>query len=151
MYYIVLYLIPIFLKWPISYILPISSRYLSCLIMDCFSLISTHLSFYANKNKGKLNMYMQIKKVLLTVYNDSFWNKQLDYVICPCREDMYAQDSIDLLQNSGIQFKKHEEEGIDPQDFAELLMTSGIVLMDNIKWLSFHRQVFKFNKCADEL
>lgn len=53
-------------------------------------------------------------------------------------EDMYAQDSIDLLQNSGIQFKKHEEEGIDPLDFAELLMTSGIVLMDNIKWLSFH-------------
>lgn len=58
-----------------------------------------------------------------------------------CREDMYAQDSIDLLQNSGIQFKKHEEEGIDPLDFAELLMTSGIVLMDNIKWLSFHRLV----------
>lgn len=51
---------------------------------------------------------------------------------------MYAQDSIDLLQNSGIQFKKHEEEGIDPIDFAEILMTSGIVLMDNIKWLSFH-------------
>ncbi|XP_035790776.1 CCR4-NOT transcription complex subunit 7-like isoform X2 [Anopheles albimanus] len=53
-------------------------------------------------------------------------------------EDMYAQDSIDLLLNSGIQFKKHEEDGIDPLDFAELLMTSGIVLMDNIKWLSFH-------------
>lgn len=53
-------------------------------------------------------------------------------------EDMYAQDSIELLTNSGIQFKKHEEDGIDPLDFAELLMTSGIVLMDNIKWLSFH-------------
>lgn len=51
---------------------------------------------------------------------------------------MYAQDSIDLLQNSGIQFKKHEDEGIEPLEFAELLMTSGIVLMDNIKWLSFH-------------
>lgn len=58
---------------------------------------------------------------------------------------MYAQDSIDLLQNSGIQFKKHEEEGIDPLDFAELLMTSGIVLMDNIKWLSFHRYVYTIN------
>uniref|UniRef100_A0A182M7G0 poly(A)-specific ribonuclease n=1 Tax=Anopheles culicifacies TaxID=139723 RepID=A0A182M7G0_9DIPT len=53
-------------------------------------------------------------------------------------EDMYAQDSIDLLLNSGIQFKKHDEDGIDPLYFAELLMTSGIVLMDNIKWLSFH-------------
>ncbi|XP_032310583.1 CCR4-NOT transcription complex subunit 7 isoform X4 [Drosophila ananassae] len=53
-------------------------------------------------------------------------------------EDMYAQDSIDLLQNSGIQFKKHEEDGIDPIEFAELLMSSGIVLVDNIKWLCFH-------------
>jgi len=53
-------------------------------------------------------------------------------------EDMYAQDSIDLLQHSGIQFKKHEEDGIDPLDFAELLMSSGIVLLENIKWLSFH-------------
>lgn len=52
---------------------------------------------------------------------------------------MYAQDSIDLLQNSGIQFKKHEEEGIEPSEFAELLMTSGIVLMEEVKWLSFHR------------
>ncbi|XP_071540400.1 CCR4-NOT transcription complex subunit 7 [Panulirus ornatus] len=53
-------------------------------------------------------------------------------------EDMYAQDSIDLLQNSGLQFKKHEEDGIEPVNFAELLMTSGIVLFDNIKMLSFH-------------
>ncbi|XP_046394509.1 CCR4-NOT transcription complex subunit 7 [Ischnura elegans] len=53
-------------------------------------------------------------------------------------QDMYAQDSIDLLRDSGIQFNKLEEEGIDPLDFAELLMTSGIVLMDNIKWITFH-------------
>ncbi|CAF1016541.1 unnamed protein product, partial [Didymodactylos carnosus] len=52
--------------------------------------------------------------------------------------DMYAQESIDLLQKSGIQFKRMEHDGIDPQQFAELLTTSGIVLMDNIVWLSFH-------------
>ncbi|KAI1309086.1 CCR4-NOT transcription complex subunit 7 [Halotydeus destructor] len=53
-------------------------------------------------------------------------------------EDMFAQDSIDLLTNSGIQFKKHEEEGICIYDFAELLMTSGVVLNENIQFLSFH-------------
>lgn len=53
-------------------------------------------------------------------------------------EDMYAQESIDLLTNSGIQFKKHEEEGIDTNDFAVLLIGSGVVLQDNIYWLSFH-------------
>ncbi|XP_014346299.1 CCR4-NOT transcription complex subunit 7 isoform X2 [Latimeria chalumnae] len=54
-------------------------------------------------------------------------------------EDMYAQDSIELLTTSGIQFKKHEEEGIETQYFAELLMTSGVVLCEGVKWLSFHR------------
>lgn len=53
-------------------------------------------------------------------------------------EDMYAEDSVDLLQNSGIQFEKHEQEGIDPGKFAECLITSGLVLMDSVRWLSFH-------------
>ncbi|XP_025088355.1 CCR4-NOT transcription complex subunit 7-like [Pomacea canaliculata] len=53
-------------------------------------------------------------------------------------EDMYAQESIDLLRKSGIQFEKLESDGILPNDFAELLTTSGVVLMDDIKWLSFH-------------
>lgn len=53
-------------------------------------------------------------------------------------EDMYAQDSIDLLTSSGIQFKKHDEDGIDPYEFAELLMTSGVVLCESINWISFH-------------
>ncbi len=53
-------------------------------------------------------------------------------------EDMYAEDSVDLLQNSGIQFDKHEQEGINPCDFAEKMIASGLVLLDNVKWLSFH-------------
>jgi len=53
-------------------------------------------------------------------------------------EDMYAEDSVDLLQNSGIQFEKHEQEGIDPMLFAETMLMSGLVLIPNVKWLSFH-------------
>merc|ERR1711997_1443952 len=32
----------------------------------------------------------------------------------------------------------HEQEGIDPMHFAEMMLVSGLVLMDNVKWLSFH-------------
>lgn len=53
-------------------------------------------------------------------------------------EDMYAEDSIELLAKSGIQFEKHDKDGIEPLLFAELMMTSGIVLMDDVKWISFH-------------
>ena len=54
------------------------------------------------------------------------------------QEDMYAQDSIDLLTRSGIEFKQHEERGIDVDYFGEVFMTSGLVLNDDIKWISFH-------------
>jgi len=53
-------------------------------------------------------------------------------------EDMYAQDSIDLLAGSGIQFKTHEEDGVDVMVFAESLYTSGIILSEDVFWLSFH-------------
>jgi CCR4-NOT transcription complex subunit 7/8 len=53
-------------------------------------------------------------------------------------EDMYAQDSIDLLEKSGIDFKEHDVKGIDVSDFGEILMTSGIVLNEDVKWISFH-------------
>uniref|UniRef100_A0A6T9FJ50 poly(A)-specific ribonuclease n=1 Tax=Haptolina ericina TaxID=156174 RepID=A0A6T9FJ50_9EUKA len=47
-------------------------------------------------------------------------------------DDIYAQDSIDLLTRSGIDFKRHEELGIDVIYFAELLISSGIVLCDEV-------------------
>lgn len=53
-------------------------------------------------------------------------------------EDMYAEDSIKLLTESGIDFKEHNGRGIDVSDFGEILMTSGIVLNDDVKWISFH-------------
>lgn len=51
--------------------------------------------------------------------------------------DMYAENSIDLLKSSGIDFALHQQRGIDPHHFAELLMTSGIVLNEDITWISF--------------
>lgn len=51
---------------------------------------------------------------------------------------MYAQDSIDLLKGSGIEFARTEREGIDIDEFGSLLITSGLVLLDNVKWISFH-------------
>jgi CCR4-NOT transcription complex subunit 7/8 len=66
---------------------------------------------------------------------------------CPCwqfnfkfslQDDMFAQDSIDLLVNSGISFADHATRGIDPLRFGELLMVSGLVLDERVKWVSFH-------------
>ena len=53
-------------------------------------------------------------------------------------EEMYAQDSIKLLMHSGIQFSLHETMGIDPDHFAERLITSNILCNDNVRFLTFH-------------
>ncbi|KAI3654714.1 hypothetical protein MP228_000094 [Amoeboaphelidium protococcarum] len=53
-------------------------------------------------------------------------------------EDMYANDSIELLQKSGIDFQKFSVDGINPTVFSELMITSGLVLLDEVKWISFH-------------
>ena len=73
---------------------------------------------------------------------------QNNLIPCPCtwqfnfrfslHNDMYAQDSIDLLQKSGLDFQMHEKNGIDPLEFGSYLITSGLVLTEDVKWISFH-------------
>ena len=69
-------------------------------------------------------------------------------VMCPCtwtfnfqfslQNDMYSQESIDMLQKCGVDFAKAEEQGIEPKKFGSLLTTSGLVLDPEVSWLSFH-------------
>jgi len=53
-------------------------------------------------------------------------------------DDVYAQDSIDLLKESGIDFNEHRQKGCCRYHFAELLFTSGVVLNEGITWVTFH-------------
>ncbi|MED6220980.1 ccr4 associated factor [Stylosanthes scabra] len=53
-------------------------------------------------------------------------------------EDVFANDSIELLRQSGIDFNKNNRDGIDARRFGELLMSSGIVLNDAVHWVTFH-------------
>lgn len=73
---------------------------------------------------------------------------------CFCRGDMFAQDSIELLKTSGIDFDKFEKYGIDIQYFGECLVMSGLVLNEDVKWISFHSSydfgyLLKTLTCAD--
>lgn len=53
-------------------------------------------------------------------------------------DDMFAQDSIDLLKTSGIDFEAFQNYGVDVHYFGELMMMSGLALSDDVKWLTFH-------------
>ncbi|CRK43143.1 hypothetical protein BN1723_016116, partial [Verticillium longisporum] len=54
------------------------------------------------------------------------------------KDDMYNEKSIESLQTAGIDFNLLERDGIDPHDFASLLIPSGLVCFDNVRWISFH-------------
>jgi CCR4-NOT transcription complex subunit 7/8 len=52
--------------------------------------------------------------------------------------DMYAQESIDLLIQAKIDFKEHEKRGIEIEEFGEAMLTSGLVMSEDVVWISFH-------------
>ncbi|EDO08244.1 hypothetical protein BBOV_III006830 [Babesia bovis T2Bo] len=54
------------------------------------------------------------------------------------QRDMYAYDSIELLKQSGIDFEKHQRKGIDVAHFGELIIASGLVMNEDVVWVSFH-------------
>ncbi|XP_057787840.1 probable CCR4-associated factor 1 homolog 7 [Salvia miltiorrhiza] len=53
-------------------------------------------------------------------------------------EDVSALDSVELLRQSGIDFVRNNERGIDVARFGELLMSSGVVLNGDMHWITFH-------------
>jgi CCR4-NOT transcription complex subunit 7/8 len=63
------------------------------------------------------------------------WQFNIDF---DWTKDKYSYESISLLTNSGINFDKLKENGIPIDKFAEYLFTSGLILNENIFWITFH-------------
>uniref|UniRef100_A0A915CMC4 poly(A)-specific ribonuclease n=1 Tax=Ditylenchus dipsaci TaxID=166011 RepID=A0A915CMC4_9BILA len=53
-------------------------------------------------------------------------------------DDLYSTESIELLRTAGIDFAKHQTNGILMEDFGELLTTSGLLVEPHITWITFH-------------
>ncbi|KAL8280463.1 hypothetical protein RQP46_007111 [Phenoliferia psychrophenolica] len=55
------------------------------------------------------------------------------------RDSQYHSARRDhLLTKSGINFKRHEEYGTSVEAFGELLISPGLVLLEEVQWVSFH-------------
>ena len=53
-------------------------------------------------------------------------------------EDMFATESIDLLERAGVEFDSLEDHGVTHAAFGELLISSGLVLDDDITFVVYH-------------
>lgn len=54
------------------------------------------------------------------------------------RNETYHPDAIAMLKDCGIDFDKLAKDGCDHMQFAEFILSSGIVLNEDIKWICFH-------------
>ncbi|XP_047326368.1 probable CCR4-associated factor 1 homolog 10 [Impatiens glandulifera] len=54
------------------------------------------------------------------------------------KKDNYVKESIELLTRNGIDFKKNQANGILLVDFAELAMSSGIFMNNDVRLIYFH-------------
>jgi len=62
----------------------------------------------------------------------STWKFNFNY---DASKDFLVQDRRDALRRD---LEKHETQGIEPVQFGEQLMSSGLVLNEEVKWIVFH-------------
>ncbi|XP_047941947.1 probable CCR4-associated factor 1 homolog 7 isoform X1 [Salvia hispanica] len=94
--------------------------------VDLLKLIQLGLTF--SDEKGNLP----------TCGTDKYCIWQFNFREFNPNEDVAALESIELLRQSGIDFAKNTDKGIDALRFGELLMSSGIVLNGDMHWITFH-------------
>ncbi|XP_062078353.1 probable CCR4-associated factor 1 homolog 7 [Humulus lupulus] len=75
---------------------------------------------------------------LPTCGTDKYCVWQFNFCEFVLDRDLCAKASINLLRRSGIDFMKNNEKGVSCISFAELLMSSGAVLNDEVHWITFH-------------
>lgn len=65
----------------------------------------------------------------------STWQFNLKFDL---NEDQHAKESIEILKEAGISFEELATKGINDIKFADLLLSSGLVLNEEISWITFH-------------
>lgn len=70
------------------------------------------------------------------VSNSVIWQFNFAYDLT---KEMYNEEHLAMLsQQSSINFSAHSSHGIKYQEFAELLIDSGLLLDESVNWVSFH-------------
>lgn len=101
-------------------------------------------NYDANYDNIKLNVdNLKIIQLGITLADDqgyfpentSSWQFNFKFDLT---RDIYLDESISLLSMSGIDFNKFMNDGIDIDYFGENIISSGVILNDNINWITFH-------------
>ena len=94
---------------------------------------------YIKSNVDKLKLI----QLGITLYNSkgeipekkSTWQFNLNFNY---EKDIHSNESITLLSNCGIDFIKLKNKGINYSTFSEYFISSGLILNEDINWISFN-------------
>jgi CCR4-NOT transcription complex subunit 7/8 len=72
-----------------------------------------------------------------TIHNEIIagWNFNMSF---STKKDVYSMLSLEILQDAGIRFAEHRDHGIEPAHFGELIISSGLVLDEDVTWITCH-------------
>ena len=129
-------------------------------IVDDYSYVAMDTEFpgtvvpsvggYHNKDYGNLKANVDRTKLIqvgLTFFDETgnlptcesgkycIW--QFNFREFDLESDEKNIKSTDLLSESGIDFKKNNEKGVDAFKFSAALMSSGAILSDDVHWITF--------------
>lgn len=94
-----------------------------------------------NYNTIKLNVdYLKLIQIGISLFNPKTekkktWQFNLDFNL---QAENYSNESIELLEKSGIDFNNLKANGIQLSLLAEYFMISGLFLNHEITWITFH-------------
>lgn len=108
-------------------------------IYPCKSFTSDFYYKFTKENVDKLKL-IQVGISLFDKNGEkpncaSTWQFNLKFDLS---KDKIAQDAFTLLKNSGIDFDKLRIKGISHKLFAEYFISSGLLLNDEVTWISFN-------------
>ncbi|CAL9728545.1 poly(A) ribonuclease Pop2p [Monosporozyma unispora] len=65
----------------------------------------------------------------------STWQFNLEFDV---NKEMISGESLELLRKSGINYEMHKNIGVSKFEFAQLMIDSGLLMDENITWITYH-------------
>lgn len=65
----------------------------------------------------------------------STWQFNIEFDIA---KEMVSAESMELLRKAGVNFDHHKNNGVSIFEFAQLMMDSGLLMDQNVTWITYH-------------
>jgi CCR4-NOT transcription complex subunit 7/8 len=95
-------------------------------------------SYLHMKRNVDATKIIQLGLTLSNAKGDSGYVWEFNFKGFDKETDLHDLESIQLLEQQGIDLNKNREKGIESKEFVRLIVNSGLLWNSNITWVTFH-------------